>query len=157
MYPIPAGKVESFCHDTTWTFKGLLGDWMSSSVHIYWNRGCRVMSVYDKIFLSWGGWVLSFILWALLDNVCTFIWALNKCFFVFQKYAGFGFKPCYGCDCSDNIHHYQHAFCPVSNNQGHGRFLSCEDHEFFCSILQQQVFAAQISRSHKTTTCELLM
>lgn len=61
------------------------------------------------------------------------------------------------CNCSDNIHHCQHAFCPVSfsvsNNQGHRRFLSCEEHELFCSILQQRVFAAQNSRKPLLVSC----
>jgi hypothetical protein len=47
-----------FCHDNDGAFiKGLIGDWVSISVHIFWNRAVEcAMWVFYKIFLSWGVW-----------------------------------------------------------------------------------------------------
>lgn len=76
IYPIPAGKVESFFVMTMMEplKVSLEIGCLFLSVHIYWNRAveCAIW-VFDKIFLSWGvWWVLIFIiLWASWDNVCT--------------------------------------------------------------------------------------
>lgn len=63
-----------FCHDNDGAFiKGLIGDWVSISVHIFWNRAveCYVSFWQDFPVLGSVVGLIFIILWASLDNVCT--------------------------------------------------------------------------------------